>query len=291
MARKKYKKAFTLIVLVLVSIFFAFPFIWLVIQSLQTNEQLITSPPRILPNVDPFINYKAIFLGELYGMYEVMVPTQIFWIPRSILNSCIVSICSTIVCLFIAAPAAYTFATVRFRGRDNVMFLTILTRTLPVAAVILPLFLMMKHFRLIDTYGSLIMIYVGALAPYTIWMLTSYFQTIPMDLIDAARIDGSSRLQTLTKIVLPLSLPGLATAFLFNFLLSWNEFFVALIMTKSPNTYTLPVVISMFATLPQMIPYSLMIASAVSAALPPVIITLIFQKYIVSGLLMGAVKG
>jgi len=291
MKAEKYKKVLAFAILILASIIFVFPFAWILIGSFQTDEQLLSSPPSILPNIDFLINYKAVLLGEFYGPYKVMVPTAITWIPRSIINSIIVAVISSTMTIIVSSPLAFILASFKFRGRDAITFSMILVRTLPIAALIIPLYLVMKNLNLLNTYWVLILTYTGTLLPYGIWMLTASFQTIPKDITDSSTVDGCSTIQTLYKIVFPISAPGIVVTFIFCFLLCWNEFFVALTMTNSPETYTLPVVISMFANLPQMTPYSLMLASAVLGAVPPVIIVLIFQKYIVSGLIAGAVKG
>jgi multiple sugar transport system permease protein len=287
----KYKKVLAYAILILASIFFVFPFAWILIGSFQTDQQLLSSPPSILPNADFLVNYKAVLLGEFYGPYKVMVPTAITWIPRSIINSTIVAVFSSIMAILVSSPLAFVLASFKFRGRDMITFSTIIVRTLPISALIIPLYLVMKNLKLINSYWALIITYTATLLPYGIWMLTASFQTIPKDILDSSTVDGCSKIQTLYKIVFPVSAPGMVVTLIFCFLLCWNEFLVALTLATSPDTYTLPVVISMFANLPQMTPYSLMLASAVLGALPPMILVLIFQKYIVSGLIAGAVKG
>jgi multiple sugar transport system permease protein len=248
-------------------------------------------PPSIIPHENPFINYIALLTGQMFGVYLWAKPDAVKYVPRAIMNSVIVSSISAGFAVLVASWAAYAIARIEFRGREKFMPFLIFLRCLPAIVTFIPLLLLMTYLRLVDTIFGLIIPYVAVLLPYNIWMLNSYFQTIPKDIEDSAKIDGCSRMQIINKIMLPLSIPGLAAVFIFNFISCWNEFFWGLIITQSENTFTLPVVIAMFAGQHQMVPYDLMLAAAVIGALPTAILTLIFQKYLVSGLVAGAVKG
>lgn len=273
------------------TLIYIFPFMWLIIQSFQTNAELMSIPPSIMPHEDPFINFRALFTGELFGYYMWATPEAVKFVPRAIMNSLFVSTTSAVGALLSGSWAAYPIARINFRGRDKFMPFLIFLRCLPAIVTFIPLLLLMQFFNMDDNYLGLIVPYVAVLLPYNIWMLNSYFQTIPMEIEDSAKVDGCSRWQIINKIILPLSAPGLAAVFLFNFISIWNDFFWALIITKSEATYTLPVVIGMFSGQHMMTPWDLMLAAAVIGALPTAIICLIFQKYLVSGLVAGAVKG
>lgn len=149
---------------------------------------------------------------------------------------------------------------------------------------------MMNFLNLVDSLLGLIIMYVGMLLPYNILMLTTFFQSIPSELDDSARVDGCNRFQTLIKVTMPLTSTGFVAVGIFNFLVCWNEFFIALILTKSEASYTIPVIISMFTNVPQMMPYDYMITAGVICSLPPLILSLIFSKYIIKGLIAGAIK-
>jgi multiple sugar transport system permease protein len=217
-------------------------------------------------------------------------PPGLEYITRALINSVVVSFFSTFIAIFLASPAAYTFAKMRFRGRGTIFCATIGFRILPVTALMVPIYLMMNFLHLIDRLVSLVIMHTVMLLPYNIWMLTTFFQSIPSDLDDAAQIDGCNRLQSLFKVILPIVKPGIAAVVIFDFLVSWNEFLLALILTKSPKSYTLPVVISMFTNIPQMMPYDYMLSAGVVGSIPPVLIALIFSRLMIKGIISGSIK-
>lgn len=240
---------------------------------------------------ETFINYLRLFgFAKASGAYAGNVPAGIRYISRSFINSLIVSSLSTTIAIFLASFAAYTFARMKFPGSNKILTLTIALRMLPAVSTIIPIYLMMNFFHLIDNIVALVIMYVAMLLPYDILMLTTFFQNIPSELDDSARIDGCNRLQALIKITMPLASPGLVAVGIFNFLVCWNEFFVALILTRSEASYTIPVVVSMFTNVPQMMPYDYMITAGVISSLPPLIVSLIFSKYLMKGLVVGAIK-
>lgn len=284
------------IVMFLFILFAVSPYAWLVLQSFQTYMELAQKPPRLAPHwEDPFQNYGTLVLGIIppgaYGGYIPNPPYWVFIIPEAARNSVIVAVISTFASLALASPSAFTFAKTRFKGKNKVMSFTLLSTFIPTIVIVVPLWLIMNNLHLIDTVWSVIILYTSFLLPYNIWMLTTFFESLPNDLIDAATVDGCNRLQTLIRIVMPLSKPALGAVGIFNFILCWNEFLIALIMTKSPASYTLPVVISMFsATVQAYIPFNLMLAAGVIGSIFPIVFVLIFQKYLVKGLLMGSFK-
>jgi multiple sugar transport system permease protein len=164
------------------------------------------------------------------------------------------------------------------------------TRMIPEVSLVLPLFIIASSLQLIDKPIVLVITYLSFALPYSIWMMAAYFQTVPIELEEAARLDGCTRLGILFRVVVPISVPGMVSTAMFVFLLAWDEFFYALIFTSSLAAKTAPVAISEFVGR-----YSVnitgMMAGGVLAALPPVILAFIFQRYIVSGMTAGAVKG
>jgi multiple sugar transport system permease protein len=212
------------------------------------------------------------------------------FIPRSILNSFLVAIATAALSVLFGSFTAYTLSRVRFRGSRSVMVGVLAIRMLPPIGLIVPIYLILDTAHLIDSLVGLAFTYTAFMLPYSIWILYLYFEAIPMDMEDAARIDGCSRFQTVFKIVMPLSIPGITACSLFNLLMVWNEFFLALIITKSVASYTLPVIVSMFTQTFIMQPFDLMLAAAVLGFTVPLILALFFQRYIVSGLTMGAFK-
>lgn len=273
------------------------PFAWLVIQSFQVYIELARVPPRLAPHwANPFQNYEVLLLHKKVNYtgfaFASETPDWVYYMPVAIQNSAIVAISSMSLSLLLASFSAFTFSRMNFRGKNKLLLLTLLVRMIPATAIIIPLWIIMHALNLTDTIWALIILYTSFLIPYNIWMLKTFFETLPRDLVDASTIDGCSRLQTLLKIVLPVSKPGLTAVGIFNFLLCWNEFFIALIMTKSVTSYTLPVVTSMFSvTVQAYIPFDLMMAAGVISAIPPIVIALVLQKYLVKGMLMGSIKG
>ena len=275
--------------LLLYLFYVAAPYCWLWLQSFISYEHLSTAPPSFVP--ETIINYLRLFgFVRPSGAYAGNAPAGVQYIGRSLINSLLVSGASTAIAIFLASFSAYTFARIRFRGSNKISTLTIALRMLPATSVIIPIYLMMNFFHLIDSLIGLIVIYTSMLLPYNILMLTTFFRGIPSDLDDSARVDGCNRLQALYRVTMPLAVPGLVAVAIFNFLVCWNEFFIALILTRSEASYTMPVIISMFTNVPQMMPYDYMITAGVVSSLPPLVLSLVFSKYIVKGIIAGAIK-
>lgn len=287
--KSRYKLALIYLPLFLYLLYIIAPYCWLCTQSFIPYSHLLTSPPYFMPETP--VNYLRLFgFVRPGGAYAGNIPAGVQYVGRSFINSLIVSGLSTVIAIFFASFAAYTFARMEFRGSNKILTLTIALRMLPVTSVIIPIYLMMNFFHLIDSLIALILMYVSMLLPYNILMLTTFFQSIPSNLDDSARVDGCNRLQALLKVTMPLASPGLVAVGIFNFLVCWNEFFVALILTRSEVSYTMPVIISMFTNVPQMMPYDYMITAGVISSLPPLILSLIFSKYMIKGLIAGAIK-
>ena len=274
---------------VVVLLYLIGPFFWLITSSLQTESKLLSVPPEWIPNPISFDSYRELltgaFLSESSG-----VPYQSRVFLRSLLNSFIVAGSVSLLSLAIGAYAAYPLARLEFRGRNGLMFLILATRLIPALALAVPFYLLAQRLGMLDNLGTLIIINLSFVLPYVIWLLQSYFRTIPMDLEDAGRIDGCSRVQVVMRIIMPLALPGMVSAGILAFLLAWGEFFFALILTSSAEAYTSTVVAAMFATDVD-VNYVTIITAGVLSVLPPVGFALIFQRHIVNGLLSGSVKG
>jgi multiple sugar transport system permease protein len=192
--------------------------------------------------------------------------------------------------LLVGVPAAYALAKIRFWGRDASVYFILVTRVIPDIALVVPFFLVIKNLGMLDSIWSLVLTYLAVTVPFTVFILVQYFEGLPDELDKAARVDGCSRFQTLTRVFLPLSLPSLVAVVLFAFLTSWNEFLLALMFTQTSASQTLPIVLAAF-TSDFTISFSFINAAGVLAIVPPVIVAVIFERYIVSGLTAGAVKG
>lgn len=264
----------------LLAILILAPPLWLFISSVADLKELLAIPLRWIPENPNFNRYQGILFSR--------GPESEF---RTIMgNSLYVASFVTIICVFLGSLSAYAFSRLRFPGKDRILFVLLFSYMLPPIAFIIPLYQIFSRFQMLDTKEALIVTYAAILIPFVIWMMRTYFDTIPKDLEDSAKIDGCSYLGTLFRIIFPLSLPGVVATLLFVFLMSWEEFFVALILTSTNQAKTIPVAIAEFSGR-HSIDFGMMATGGILAALPPVFIALIFQKYIVGGLLSGAVKG
>ncbi len=205
-------------------------------------------------------------------------------------NSFFIALFVTIICVSLGSLAAYAFSRLRFPGKEKILFVLLFSYMLPPIAVIIPIYRIFSRYQMLDTKQALILIYSAILVPFVIWLMRTYFDTIPKDLEDAAKIDGCSHLGTLFRVIFPLSAPGIVATSLFAFLMSWEEFFIALILTSTPQAKTIPVAIAEFSGR-HSIDFGMMATGGILAALPPILIAFVFQRYIVGGLLSGAVKG
>lgn len=265
------------------------PFLWLVSSSFQYERQLLNIPPQWLPNPIVLDSYVQIFQGAFLGE-DSGVPYQSRIFLGSFGNSFFVAGSVAIIAVVVGAYAAYPLARLQFRGRSVLLFGILASRLIPALALAIPIVLVAKQIGMSDNLVSLVFINLSFILPYVIWLLQSYFKTIPMELEDAGRIDGCSRIQVVHKIILPLSLPGLTSAGILAFLLTWGEFLFALLLTESPSSYTSTVVVSLFATDVDVSFVSIITAGVISV-LPPITFALIFQRFIISGLLSGSLKG
>lgn len=267
-----------------VLIFIYLPILWLVVSSISTRADLLSTPPTWIPTQPTLKNYIDIFTpgsttSEVSRTFKV-----------TLLNSFLVASTVTVISLVVGSLAAYSLARIRFPFRRGVMLTILGTRMIPEISMVIPLYILASRINILNTPYVLIATYLAFALPFAIWLLTSFFETIPVEMEEAARMDGCSRLRTLIQIVLPVSTPGLVSTAVFVFLLAWDEFFFSLIFTSTVAAKTVPVAIAEF-TGRYAVDITAMMAGGVLAAIPPVILSLIFQRYIVSGLTAGAVKG
>ena len=265
------------------------PFLWLLSSSFQYEYQLLSVPPQWFPNPFVFEAYDEIIRGAFLGE-DSGVPYQSRIFLRSFGNSFIVAISVAVLSLMLGAYAAYPLARLRFKARNILLFGILASRLIPALALAIPVVLVAKRVGMSDRIITLVFINLSFTLPYVIWLLQSYFKTIPMELEDAGRIDGCSRIQVIHKIILPLALPGLTSAGILAFLLTWGEFLFALLLSESPTSYTSTVVLSLFATDVD-VDFVSTITAGVISVIPPIFFALIFQRYIISGLLSGSLKG
>lgn len=282
--RKAMKKAWLVLLTIPVLLFIYAPLAWLLTSSISTRSELLAMPPRFFPANPTLKNYIDILVPGT-AVSEVAKTFKI-----TLGNSLIVALATTAICLVFACLAAYALARLRIRFKNHIIGSILSVRMIPEISLVIPLFIAAAKLGWLDKPIVLIVTYLSFALPFAIWMLTTFFESIPVEMEDAALIDGSSRLNTLIHIILPLSAPGIVSTALFIFLLAWDEFFFALIFTSTTAAKTVPVAIAEF-TGRYAVDITAMMTGGVLAALPPVILALLFQRYIVSGLSAGAVKG
>jgi len=256
-------------------VFTLFPFYWALVSSF-TRDAALFRDPSLWPREIILDHYRALF------------DERDFFTP--IRNSLIVAGTTTLFCLIVGTLAAYALARLEFRGKAAIMAFILAVTMFPQISIVSPLYLLLRSLRLIDTYPGLIMPYMTFAMPLTVWVLTGSIRQIPRDLEEAAHVDGASRRQSFTKILLPLAVPSLATTGILTFIYCWNEFLFALSFTLGPERQTVPVAIALFRGQYQ-VPWGQILAAAVVATAPVAAMVLLFQRRIVQGLTAGAVKG
>lgn len=258
--------------LIFASLVVLLPLLW-VLRTSFANRLIAYKIPPVWVFTPTLENYRMIF--EKYPFQKYFV------------NSLVVSTVASIVALAIGALAAYSIA--RFRTGDPVLRLSMLsTQMLPPITLVIPIFLLARLFHLWDSRLGLVLAYLSFNLPYTVWILIGFFQGIPVDLEEAAMIDGCSRLRAFLQVTVPVSLPGLLAAGVFNFILNWNEFLFALILTGR-DTRTLPVAIASLWT-QQGVQIGAVSAATVLVILPVIALTFIIQKSLVRNLTFGSIK-
>jgi multiple sugar transport system permease protein len=264
--------------------FIYLPVAWLFISSISTRAELLSTPIHWIPENPSFQNYIDILIpgtktSQVASTFKVTLG-----------NSLLVASAVTCISLVIGSLAGYALVRIVFPLRRTLLVGLLGTRMIPEISLVIPLYILANRIGVYNTPPVLIATYLSFALPFAIWLMASFFETIPDELEDAARIDGCSHLGILFHIVMPISTPGLVSTGLFVFLLAWDEFFFAMIFTSTLAAKTVPVAIAEF-TGRYVVDITAMMTGGVLAAIPPVLLSLIFQRYIVRGLTAGAVKG
>ncbi len=263
------------------------PILWVLRTSLSYESELTKRPINWLPEKVTVANYEKLFglrpitLGTPYAAKEFRI---------SLFNTVIVALATSFLALVIGSMAAYSFARLLPAGRQILLVGLVFTQMMPAMGIAIPLFVTMRKLGLLNTLAGLIIVYLSFTLPFTIWILQGYFSGIPRDLEDAALIDGCTRIGAFLRIIIPTSTSGLVAVSILAFMGAWSNFFFALIFTRTLKSRVLTVTISLFCTEAQVdIPLSN--TAGLLATIPPLILALCLQKYIVKGLTAGAVKG
>jgi multiple sugar transport system permease protein len=251
------------------------PILWAVVTSLLPLSSLTSKPINLAPTKVTLGNYFEV-LDTSRGLYSGLI------------NSLIISIFTSAVALTVGSMAAYALARLSVPGSNRILLAILATQMFPGIVIAIPLFLVMSQLNLIDTYFGLSIVYLSFILPIVIWILKGFFESIPMQLERAAAIDGATTIQIFRYVILPISLPPLFASGVFAFIESWNEFFFAIILTRI-SVKTAPIAIAEFAGQYSTL-YGQMLASAVLASLPVVILAILFRRFILEGFVEGAIK-
>lgn len=273
--KKRLELVVSYLVIIVMMIFFLGPFVWTVITSLQPEDILASKPPRVDFQRFSFQHYWTLFSSPSF--------------ISALRTTAVVSLVSTVLVMIIASFGAYAVTRFKFPGKSIFLFGSLSMQLGPAIAFLIPLFLIMQTIHLIDTKFGLTLVFTVFTAPVAMWLMLGFFESVPKELEDAAFIDGCNRMGILCRIVLPLVRPGLVASGIVIFITIWGDLLIPLVLTVSEAT-TLTVFASSFSGIHE-INYSGAAATAVTSALPIVLLTILFRKHLIEGLTEGAVKG
>ncbi|WP_030313611.1 carbohydrate ABC transporter permease [Streptomyces sp. NRRL B-3229] len=257
-------------------VFLAFPFLWLISTAFKSPRELGSLHPTWIPRDPTLDNFRQAFDEQP--------------LLRAAGNSLLAALAAAVIAVLIATPLAYVMARQRTRLAKAGTGWVVVSQAFPLVLVIIPLFLVLKELRLINSLAGLVMVYVVWALPFALWMLVGYVRAVPGELEEAAAVDGAGRLRTLVSVTAPLLAPGIVATALFAFITAWNEFFFALVLLKTPEKQTLPVILTHFIGAEGVADLGPLAAAAFLATLPSLIIFAIIQRRITGGMLAGAVK-
>ncbi|MBE0552398.1 MAG: carbohydrate ABC transporter permease [Rhodobacteraceae bacterium] len=257
------------------------PGLWIVLNSFRPTVEIMAKPPVWIPTELNLDHYRAMFGGIGQGGVPVLTYFQ---------NSLIISVTSTVIALLVGMAGGYAFARYRFKGKATMFVALMASRAVPGVALSLPLFILYGRIGIIDTHFGMILVYVAMNVPFTIWLIDGFFRQVPKELAEAAEIDGCTRWQAFWRVEFPVARAGIASAGIFAFLTSWNEYALASQLTRSVNSKTMPVGLLDF-TSQFTLNWGGMCALAVLMIIPALVLTFLVQKHLIAGLTFGGVKG
>jgi len=263
-------------VLVLMLLWTAMPFYWMIATSLKHDKEIYGYEATLIPERPTLANYATVFRETPYMLY--------------LRNSVVVAVGSTVLSMIIAVLGAYAIARLDFPGRALLARGLVFTYLVPTSLLFIPMFAMMSMLRLTDSLYGLTIAYLGFDVPFCTWLLMGYFKSVPVELEEAARVDGCNRVSALVRVVLPMSLPALVVVTFFSFTHAWNEFLYAHVFTSTTSARTVTTGLVNFMS-QDVFFWGPLMASTVMSALPPVLMFLVFQRWVVKGLTLGGVKG
>jgi multiple sugar transport system permease protein len=273
----------------LLAVVILLPFLWALSASLQNESALFERPPSWFPAPATAGNYNYVFTGQIpqeyqqRGLLRSPVTQEARLLPWGLQNSLIIAGSVLVINLVFGTLAAYTFAREKFRGSKTALMFVLGSRLLVPMAVAIPIYIILRTLGLLDTKLALILVHSAFTLPFTIWVLSLYFASLPRELEEAAFVDGCTRFGALRHVVLPLAAPGLAAIGVFSFLFSYNEFLFALLTTSSIDSKTIPVMISAISVNPDA-SYTLISVGIILSIFAPIVVALVFRRHIISGL-------
>jgi multiple sugar transport system permease protein len=270
-----YKTIIVILITVVLLLWTLFPVYYLFITSVKPAKQLFETPPRLITK-------------PTLSTYQDILIEQKFY--RFFVNSIIIAVSATVIALAMGSLAAFAFAQWKFRGREGLFFLSLIGRMFPPFTTLIPIYLMVKYVRLMDTHIALILIYIAFLLPLIMLILREFFNNVPKEICECARIDGCNHRQIFTRIVVPLSINGILAAGVLAFVNAWNEFLFALVLT-SFRAKTAPVALGTFVEGEGMIQWGQLGVLGLCTILPTILFMVFMQKFLVRGLTLGALKG
>ncbi len=257
-------------------VFLAFPFLWLISTAFKSPRELGSLHPTWIPEDPTLDNFRQAFDEQP--------------LLRAAGNSLLAALGAALIAVLIATPLAYVMARHRTLLARAATGWVVVSQAFPLVLVIIPLFLVLKNLQLINSLFGLVLVYVVWALPFALWMLVGYVRAVPVELEEAAAVDGAGKLRTLVSVTAPLLAPGIVATALFAFITAWNEFFFALVLLKTPEKQTLPVVLTHFIGAEGVADLGPLAAAAFLATLPSLVVFAIIQRRITSGMLTGAVK-
>lgn len=278
----------------LVIAFLILPLAPVILGSVQSEKTVQEDIYALLPANYTASNYQLILSGgkDKGPIFEQIsyLPASVEQFPNAFLNSVIVGIAVTLLTLMIGCLTAYTVARLDLRWTRVFLQINVVSRMVPLIVLMVPLYVLLRNIGLLNSLSGVIIAEVGFLLPYAILILTPYFAAFPSELEDAARLDGCTRFSAFMRIVLPLSTPGLAACGVIMFIISWHELLIPLIIINKPEFMTVPVILAGLVS-DYFVFFTLMMAICLLGLLPTLVLVLVLQKYVVQGLVAGAVKG
>ena len=260
---------------IIVAFLFIFPYVTMLSTALKPKSDITDMPPTYFPKIYEWGNFIKVFQEIPFGMY--------------MRNTLVISIATMIIGIIVAVPAAYYVARNNFRLRTPFLLLVLITQMFSPTSLLIGIYRELSIFNLVNTYQGLILVNVSFNLAFSVWILSSFFKTIPVEIEEAAYIDGASKFQTFRKISLPLAVPGIVTTAIFTFIAAWNEYVVAYTLASSPEKQPFSVGLSLLTGLYE-VKWNFLFAGSLIAIIPIIILFISIEKYLVGGLTAGSVK-